>query len=274
VADFAGRLLGERSHGCNELSIRECPGFHDGWHAGRATPKSGALSVMLTVAYLANQFPSAVEPYVAEEIEELRGRGIRVIAGSVRRPVTDEGSARKCAPEIVLQPLKGIVLLQAISLCMRQWKRISPLIARVLFHSAERPLKRMKALVHTGLGACYAALLEGQGVEHIHVHHGYFGSWIAMVAARLLGVEFSMTLHGSDLLLHGTYLDVKLESCAFCLTVSEYNRRYILERYPKVDAEKVIVARLGVEVSQPATLLAPKLNTKGSRSWRWGACMW
>ena len=50
-----------------------------------------------------------------------------------------------------------------------------------------------------------------------------------MVAARLLGVEFSMTLHGSDLLLHATYLDVKLGSCAFCLTVSEYNRRYILE---------------------------------------------
>ena len=49
-----------------------------------------------------------------------------------------------------------------------------------------------------------------------------------MVAARLLGVEFSMTLHGSDLLLHGTYLDAKLENCAFCLTVSEYNRHFIL----------------------------------------------
>ncbi len=39
---------------------------------------------MLTVAYLANQFPSAVEPYVIDEIEELRSRGVRVIAGSVR----------------------------------------------------------------------------------------------------------------------------------------------------------------------------------------------
>ena len=35
-----------------------------------------------------------------------------------------------------------------------------------------------------------------------------------MVAARLLGAEFSMTLHGSDLLLQGTYLDAKLENCA------------------------------------------------------------
>ena len=166
---------------------------------------------MQTVAYLANQFPSAVEPYVGEEIAELRGRGVCVIAGSVRMPAANEVSAANCAPEIVLQPLRGIILLRAMWLCVRRWKRISPLIARVVFRGAERPLNRMKALVHTGLGACYAVLLEGREVEHIHVHHGYFGSWIAMVAARLLGVGFSMTLHGSDLLLHGTYLDVKLD---------------------------------------------------------------
>ncbi len=88
-----------------------------------------------------------------------------------------------------------------------------------------------------------------------------------MVAARLLGVGFSMTLHGSDLLLHGTYLDVKLESCAFCLTVSEYNRRYILQRYPDVDAEKVVVARLGVEVSKRHdTRSAWKANEAAIRS--------
>jgi len=217
---------------------------------------------MPTIAYLANQFPSALEPYVGEEIAELRGRGVRVIAGSVRTPAANEVSATECAPEIVLQPLKGIVLLRAIWLCVRRGKRISPLIARVVFRDAERPLNRLKALVHTGLGACYAVLLEGREVEHVHVHHGYFGSWIAMVAARLLGVGFSMTLHGSDLLLHGTYLEEKLQSCAFCLTVSEYNRRYILQRHPAVDSVKVIVARLGVEVSQ-TVVPAPKPNRKG-----------
>ena len=31
---------------------------------------------MLTVAYLANRFPAAVEPYVSEEIGELRRRGV------------------------------------------------------------------------------------------------------------------------------------------------------------------------------------------------------
>jgi colanic acid/amylovoran biosynthesis glycosyltransferase len=118
----------------------------------------------------------------------------------------------------------------------------------------------VKALLHTWLGACYAVLLEGSEVDHIHVHHGYFGSWIAMVAAQLLRVEFSMTLHGSDLLLHGAYLDVKLDHCSFCLTVSEYNRRYILGRYPSVDATKVIVSRLGVSLSARDVLPESKAN--------------
>ncbi len=84
-----------------------------------------------------------------------------------------------------------------------------------------------------------------------------------MVAARLLDTEFSMTLHGSDLLLHATYLDVKLKNCTFCSTVSEYNRRYILEHYPGVDAEKVTVARLGVEILEHTAPPAPRLRTHG-----------
>jgi colanic acid/amylovoran biosynthesis glycosyltransferase len=218
---------------------------------------------MLTVAYLANEFPSAVEPYVVEEIEELRRLGIRVIAGSVRKTAPNEACGAKCQPQIVLRPPHGAILLRALWLCLRRMERIRPLIFRVLFHGREGPIKRMKALAHTWLGACYAVLLEGSGVEHIHVHHGYLGSWIGMVAARLLGVEFSMTLHGSDLLLHATYLDTKLANCGFCLTVSEYNRRYILEHYPKVDAEKVVVARLGVEVGEATArdVAKPKMSS-------------
>lgn len=199
---------------------------------------------MLTVASLANQFPSPVEPYVGEEIEELRSRGIRVIAGSVRKVIHSSESP----PDIVLQSLGLPVLMQALWLCVRKWKQISSLVTRIVFAGNEPPLRQIKALVHTWLGACYAVCLAGRGVDHIHVHHGYFGSWIAMVAARLLGVEFSMTLYGSDLLLHKAYLDVKLENCSFCFTISEYNRRYILQHYPEIEPRKVVVLRMGVAV--------------------------
>jgi len=210
---------------------------------------------VVTVAYLANRFPAAVEPYVGEEIQELRQRGVQVIAGSVRRPEAGHGGASSAPfePEILcLEPVRVLTLLRALGLAVRRWERIASLVARVLLRGKESPKRRLKALLHTWLGAYYAVLLQTRGVDHIHVHHGYFGAWIAMVAARLLGVRFSLTLHGSDLLLDGAYLDTKLKDCQFCVTISEYNRRYILEHFPAVDPGKVIVSRLGVDVPEGA----------------------
>jgi colanic acid/amylovoran biosynthesis glycosyltransferase len=210
---------------------------------------------VLTVAYLANQFPAVVEPYVGEEIQELRRRGVQVIAGSVRRPDAGPRGAASAELEteiLCLQPVRVLTLLRALGLAVRRWRKISDLVARVLLRGKESPKRRLKALLHTWLGAYYALLLEGRGVKHVHVHHGYFGSWIGMVAARLLGVSLSMTLHGSDLLLNRAYLDTKLKNCRFCVTISEYNRRYILEHFPAIKASKIMVSRLGVDVPERA----------------------
>lgn len=202
---------------------------------------------MLTVAYLANRFPAAVEPYVGDEIRELRQRGIQVIATSVRVPEPTPDLSLAEQPDLCLQPLRWILLVRASILITREWKQILCLLTRVLFKGRENIKTKIKALLHTWLGAYYAALLRDRGVHHIHVHHGYFGAWIAMVAARLLKISFSMTLHGSDLLLHGVYLDTKLDSCRFCVTISEYNREYILQTF-RVAPRKIILSRLGVDV--------------------------
>jgi colanic acid/amylovoran biosynthesis glycosyltransferase len=212
---------------------------------------------VLTVAYLANQFPAAVEPYVREEIQELRHRGVQVIPGSVRAPdaAQRERLGADSEPEILcLQPLRWLTLLRALWLAALRWKRISGLVTGAFLRGKESPKRRVMALFHTWLGAYYAVLLRDRGVEHIHAHHGYFGSWIAMVAARLLGVSFSLTLHGSDLLLDGAFLDMKLEDCRFCMTISEFNRRYILEHFPAIDRRKIVVSRLGVDVPEHAEL--------------------
>lgn len=201
---------------------------------------------MLTVGYLANRFPAAVEPYVVDEIAELRGRGVRVVSASVSRSDDDELPAP--GPDLVLRPAGFLMLKSALWLCVRRWRSIAPFLRRILFRGSEGPILRAKALVHTLWGGCYAIRLQEHDLDHIHVHHGFSACWIAMVAARLLDIDFSMTLHGSDLLLHRTYLDVKLQSSAFCVTVSEYNRRFILAQYPKITSDKIVVAHLGVEV--------------------------
>lgn len=206
-----------------------------------------ALLAPLRIAYLSNRFPSLVEPYVADEIGEFRRRGIEVVVCSVLRP--DAMAAdRDDRPDDVqyLQPLDAGLSAKATWLMVRQFPGLGDLWQRVL--SGDEPAsRRLKALAHTLLGTYLALLLRDRNVEHLHVHHGYFASWVAMVAARVLGISFSMTLHGSDLLLHGAYLDLKLARCLFCLTISEFNRKYVLNRYLQISPSNILVHRLGVD---------------------------
>ena len=211
---------------------------------------------MATIAYIANQVPSPVEPYVGEEIRELRRRGVVVIPFSARLAEArlDEESYSLANETLYLQRLKFVSILKASWLCLRRFLSIKNFIWRVIARGEEPCGRRIRALLHTWLGAYFAVLLRERGVRHIHVHHGYFASWIAMVAARLLGIEFTMTLHGSDLLLHGAYLDTKLENCKCCFTVSNFNRNYILEHYPRIPSSKIRIRRLGASTSSNSSL--------------------
>lgn len=206
---------------------------------------------MRTVAYLANLFPAASERYVADEIQEVRRRGMTVIPCSCWRPkVGGDSDLRPWTTETVyLWPLRVGLVFQAAWLCLTRPYRLREFLSRILLHGTESAGKRMRAFAHTLLGAYYAAVLRKSHPQHIHVHHGYFGSWVAMAAACLLDIEFSMTLHGSDVLIDAAYLDLKLERCQLCVTISDFNRRYLLANHPNVDPRKVIVQRLGVECS-------------------------
>jgi|SRR5579862_2530800 len=214
---------------------------------------------MPTIAYLANIFPASVEPYVIDEIGELQRRGITVIPSSVLRPQEEfSGSAGTLAAQtIYLRVLRTSLLLQACWLMVKKGPCLGKFLRRAL--QRRKPTERkLRCLVHTALGMYYAACLRNRHVDHIHAHHGYFGAWVAMVAARILQIPFSMTLHGSDLLEHAAYLDSKLQQCQFCVTISEFNRRHILAKYPEVNPEKVYVRRMGVFCSFPLPYEKPR----------------
>ena len=206
-----------------------------------------------TIAYFSSQFPSPVEPYVVEEIRELRRGGIEVLACSIWNASAslplEFATFRQ--ETLYLFPLHWRTLARALRLCIQKRCLLADLYSRIFRNGSESWLRRAKALLHTWIGACYALRLQQHGVQHIHVHHGYFTAWVAMVAARLLGIEFTITLHGSDLLVHGTFLDTKVQNCSACFTVSEFNRQYILRRFPKVDPRKIRLRRLGVEIPKP-----------------------
>lgn len=212
---------------------------------------------MTTVAYIANEFPSPLEPYVMDEIRELRNRAVRVICCSGKRARLGGLSTEESGfwdETHYLQPLSDAQLVRAMKRLASERSLLSQVLKPILGELPRSPVQRLRSLGHTLLGAALADHLAQHKIDHIHAHHGYFASWMALVAARLLGIEFSFTLHGSDLLVHRDLLAAKLAACKFCVTVSDFNRDYILRHYPSTPPWKVLVQRLGVDRTLPTQL--------------------
>jgi colanic acid/amylovoran biosynthesis glycosyltransferase len=216
---------------------------------------------MTTVAYIANQFPSSIEPYVMDEIGELRKRGQRVICCSGKRVRPGELGDREREfwnDTRFFQPLSDTQLVRAVRRLAAHADVYSALLKPVLRDLRAAPRRRVRSFGHTLLGAALAEELAPLGVEHIHAHHGYFASWMAFVAAHLLEIGFSFTLHGSDLLVHADLLNAKLSHCRFCITVSDFNREHILRNFPSTPPSKIIVQRLGVDPVPRMNVPVPK----------------
>ena len=148
---------------------------------------------------------------------------------------------------LYLQPFRDEELVRAARRLLSDRHNLGQLMRPLVWEREASGLLRLRALGHTLIGAVLAEQLEPLSIEHIHAHHGYFASWMALTAAQLLGIGFSFTLHGSDLLQRADLLAAKLRACQFCVTISDYNRRYILAKYPATPPEKIIVQFLGVD---------------------------
>lgn len=214
----------------------------------------------MTIAYIANEFPCSLEPYVMDEITELRRRGVQVVCCSGKRVLQNGLSLAERAfwkETRYFQPLSDDELVRALGRLASNRHNLWQLLRPLMWERGASPGRRIRALGHTVMGAALAEQLAPLEVEHIHAHHGYFASWMALTAARLLGIGFSFTLHGSDLLQRADLLSAKLRACQFCVTVSEYNRQFILRNYPSTPSEKIVVQRLGVDRVRSGPTSAP-----------------
>ena len=95
---------------------------------------------------------------------------------------------------------------------------------------------------------CLANQLINKKCEHIHVHFAHVPTDLAMYAATLAGIDFSVTAHANDLFQRGYLLKQKVERAKFFITISEYNRQFLISQ--GADGHKVTVLHCGVDPAQ------------------------
>lgn len=207
---------------------------------------------MKRIIYITATLPALTVTFIYNEIFRLRSRGAVVDSVSMNTPAADSISADS------RDLRQTTVYLDAVSML--------PKLAAFLFVSLRHPVRMASCLrelvtaypvkgardyarlvYHLVEGAYLARRMRHKQPEHLHSHFINGPTSIAMFMARLLDIPYSFTMHASMIWRDPIAIRNKLRSAAFCVSISEYNRRYVLDTYGQEFADKIHIVHCGVE---------------------------
>ena len=206
----------------------------------------------LRIAYLAPEIPALSATFVYNEILELNKLGVEVKPFSVHWPghLATEASLSQLRNNVfhLYETAKFQVLSDNLIMLSTRPNGYLQAAGRFISDVFNQGLISRSAL---GLGYrfFYAATLAKQlrrgKIQHLHVHFAHIPTDIAMYAAPMAGIGFSVQAHANDLFERGWLLKKKVARSAFFATISEFNQRF-LENLD-ADSKKIKIIRCGVD---------------------------
>ncbi len=204
----------------------------------------------IKIAYILKMFPRLSETFILNEMLELERQGVEITIFSLKKP--NEGKfhpklSNLRAPVYYLEDLdikKWVVWLGEVwPLLMLRKENFWKLMERVLND------KDNNLMDHVLYSAWVAARITELGISHIHSHFGSLSSTIAYFAGGIASVPFSFTAHAKDIYVYNMeehLLGEKLQAAKFAVTVTDYNKNYLLQHNPGLESDKINVIFNGV----------------------------
>jgi len=195
-----------------------------GWLSSPSIRQNGGKP---SVAYVLWHYPILSETFIRREIAALRriGIAIEVIAEAPDESMISDSECSERAV-IYLEPINRADQRRfAMALMYRNPVRFATLALYIAFHRYSQ-YKTLRGDVDLMLKACHlATVLKEKGITHIHAPWANTQAFIAMIAARLLKVSYSVQVRAYEL--HSNSfnfaLPEKLLNAAFVVTNSAYN---------------------------------------------------
>jgi len=210
-----------------------------------------AKAAPLRLGYLLRTFPVLSETFVAGEIREVaRLTGHAPVVAALNRPGTGqagEWSARGAAGvrywlDIEKRHPLPILKAHARLLARDAARTLKALMGR----DGNTPALEARAKLKT---AVLADFFLTKGVGHLHSHFGWEQADTLAFLKRLCALPYSLTLHAADIFVSPEKLARRVAGASFVATISEYNRRLLVERFG-LSPSKVHVVHCGVDAGR------------------------
>ena len=202
------------------------------------------------VVYIMSRFPLITETFILREMLELERQGARLAVFPLlrARPKVSHAEVGRLRAEVHYTPFLSPAIVRAnLRELLRAPGRYLRLLWKVLKGNLGSANLFVGALGIFPKSVYFARLVEELGAAHVHAHFATHPALAALVIAELTGVGYSFTAHAHDIFLHERMLAEKIERARFVVSISEFNKRYMLGRAPAVGPEKIRVVHCGIE---------------------------
>ena len=207
------------------------------------------------VLYIASVFPALTVTFIYREVDALRRQDFEILTVSMNRPRESEIS------EEATPFLDTTLYLDRIGLGRKLGAFGSTMITHPLrmigclwLIATARPVKGPRdyaRLIYHWIEACFLnQALRASLPTHIHAHFVNGPTSLAMFLAKLSNRPFSFTMHASMIWRDPIALANKLKACSFCVSISEYNRNYVVTEYDETLKGKIHIVRCGVDIKK------------------------
>jgi len=182
------------------------------------------------VGYVVKRYPRYSETFIVAEIAAHEAAGLEVEIFSLRPPNDthfQEGIARVRAPVHYLHT-------EGAKAASHLWAALQDAAAALPGFWSELEAARGEdalAVHHATLLAC---AVRRTAIEHLHAHFAGATATVARLASRFAKVPYTFTGHAKDLFhasVRSEALRRNLSEAAAAITVSDYNRHYLVQTY-------------------------------------------
>lgn len=203
------------------------------------------------IGYLVRMYPRFSQTFIVNEIREHERQGLDVNIISIRLP--NEGLFHESVCRV---KARAHYIPSTSRGNFRKFARSHWRLIRQSPGNYWRALKTLRSDAQAewadfGRAVHVLRWAKDRGVDHVHVHFGTSEATVALLAHQLRGLSYSLTLHAFDIFRDNVdrgLLAKKINASRFTVTVSDFNRRFLVENLPGVDRNKIRVHYNGIDL--------------------------
>ena len=207
------------------------------------------------VLYIVPKFPVTSMTFVLNEMDGLRQQGVKIVIAPVQvaQETFIHDLERSFADNVIYIKLLNYRLWwDAISVLSRNSMRRLGLT--LLREHLQSPSLLGKLVVAWLKGVYLGKWCQAHGIEHIHAQFLTTATTTALIASTVSNIPYTATGHAFDIYisnnmqLKNAAIPLKCLRASAVVMISDYNLRYMLTHYPKLDKANLVVIYNGINV--------------------------